>query len=112
MIDWSRVSELYEDFGEEEFSEIIDVFLEEGVEGLEQLSFAESAGQNMAAFHFLKGAALNLGFVELSQLCALGETAAREGQDVALLKAQVMEHLPMTCEILKSKWKEYLVNQS
>ncbi|MCH8465567.1 MAG: Hpt domain-containing protein [Roseinatronobacter sp.] len=112
MIDWSRVSELYEDFGEDEFSEIIDVFLEEGVEGLEQLSFAQSDAQNMAAFHFLKGAALNLGFVELSQICALGETAAREGQDVTLLKAQVLEHLPATCQVLKTQWRQYLVGSS
>ncbi|MGY6696848.1 MAG: Hpt domain-containing protein [Roseinatronobacter sp.] len=108
VIDWSRVSELLEDFGEEEFGELVVVFLEECRDGLEQLKQAASDDADRAAFHFLKGAALNVGFVEIAELCANGETAAANGEDRAEIKSQVASRLPPTCDQFEAEWRQRL----
>lgn len=108
MIDWSRVSELLEDFGEEEFGELVVVFVEECREGLEQLKQSTSDDGDRAAFHFLKGAALNVGFVEIAELCAQGETAAANGEDRAAVKSRVVAQLPPTCDQFEAEWRQRL----
>lgn len=76
MIDWRQLGTLREEVGAEDFDEIVQMFLEEVEEALTRLG----DGPDLAAdLHFLKGSALNLGFVDLSQLCALAETRAITG---------------------------------
>lgn len=80
MIDWQRIRELVDEFGADDFAEVVDLFLQEVEGAIDQL--AESCGDPslMAQhMHFLKGAALNLGFSELSDLCSQGESAAKAG---------------------------------
>lgn len=64
---------LREEVGPDDFLEVAEMFLEEVNSVLDRLS----AGANVATLendmHFLKGAALNLGFDDFAQLCKDGE---------------------------------------
>lgn len=80
MIDWSRVAELRDEIGAEDFQEIVDLFLFEVSNAIDQLAEAKGNAPVVAdQMHFLKGAALNLGFSALSSLCRDGEKAAQNG---------------------------------
>ncbi|WP_138466296.1 Hpt domain-containing protein [Poseidonocella sp. HB161398] len=85
MLDWARIEELRDEVGAEDFAEVVELFLEEAGETLGRLGPA-TAG--VAELHFLKGAALNLGFAEFAQLCREAELAARQGSppDLAALE--------------------------
>lgn len=91
MIDWSRVNELKEDFGEEGFAELLPVFVAEIEEALSQLSEANSAEEVASTCHFIKGSAANLGLQQLAELCATAETDAKSGQVAGNLAAQLSE---------------------
>ncbi len=105
MINWARVAELYTDFGEDGFSEVVDVFLEEMVEGLDRLASASEHKALEAEFHFLKGAALNVGFDDISRICAEGEALASRGMPSDACKAQLLELLPQTCDAFARDWR-------
>lgn len=79
MIDWDRVRELRQEIGAENFDEVVDLFLEEADEAIARLSATAGAKALSADLHFLKGAALNLGFAQLSALCQDGERRASAG---------------------------------
>ena len=77
MIDWNRVVELRDEIGCDDFDEIVALFLsevEERLTILEQHSTKQEIGDDL---HFLKGSALNLGFVEFAKLCSDGETCVQ-----------------------------------
>ncbi|MDK3017877.1 Hpt domain-containing protein [Pseudodonghicola flavimaris] len=79
MILWSRVNELRDEVGSEDFQEVIDLFLEE-VEGvIARLREDGDRSQLEQDLHFLKGSALNLGFATFSDLCQDGERMAASG---------------------------------
>lgn len=81
MIDWARVGELVDEIGAEDFEEVVELFLLE-VEGAIS-ALAKAEGNPVVTeeqMHFLKGAALNLGFEALAQLCLKGEKAAASGR--------------------------------
>jgi len=80
MIDWDRVTELRDQVGQEDFEEIVDLFLEEVLEVITKLRVAPDLGQLEADLHFLKGSALNLGFADFSEKCHAGERQAATGQ--------------------------------
>ncbi|WP_420568950.1 Hpt domain-containing protein [Thalassovita sp.] len=80
MIDWDRVSELYEQVGAEDFEEVVDLFLEEVAEVIDTLRLDPQASRLEADLHFLKGSALNLGFADFSDKCSTGERQAAQGQ--------------------------------
>lgn len=77
MIDWARVTELREEIGDEDFSEVVELFLEEVDAVIATL--APGMADLEAQLHFLKGSALNLGFDAFSTLCQDGESAAASG---------------------------------
>ncbi len=79
MIDWKRVTELREEIGNDDFEEVVDLFLEEVEEVLDRLSANAHPERLEDEFHFLKGCALNLGFRDFSNLCRDGEYAAASG---------------------------------
>lgn len=84
MIDWNRIKALRDDIGEEDFPDVVDIFIEEVTEMIEKLRRShklENLGEDL---HALKGSALNLGFKSFAQLCQAGETAAANG-DTALI---------------------------
>jgi len=77
MIDWNRITELESEVGEEDFAEVIEMFFEEVEEVLSRLgsSTPKSLAQDL---HFLKGSALNIGMVRVSDLCRYGEACLRQ----------------------------------
>lgn len=79
MIDWDRVRELRGEIGAEDFGEVAAMFLEEADEAVARLLPGLTAKAMEADLHYLKGAALNLGFVTLSALCQEGERKAASG---------------------------------
>lgn len=79
MIDWHRVASLRAEIGEDDFDEVAAMFLEEADEVIERLLGGRTQPELAADLHFLKGSALNLGFVELAALCSDGEKRAASG---------------------------------
>lgn len=84
MIDWDRVTELKAEVGEEDFAEVVQLFLDEVAEELATLGESGGAEALAARLHFLKGSALNLGLVRFSELCRTEETAAARGDPCAV----------------------------
>lgn len=108
MIDWMRAAELYEDFGEEQFVEILEAFVLDIKTGREQLVAAVVPEEQRAAFHFLKGAALNIGLSEVAKNCALGERAVANAGNVAEIKAEVLNCADRDCMVLLREWRARL----
>lgn len=77
MIDWDRVAALRSEIGLDDFAEVVTLFLEEADEVALRLP-AQMGDALRADLHSLKGAALNLGFAALADLCSQGE-AIRNG---------------------------------
>ena len=80
MIDWTRIRELRDEVGEDGFDDVVDLFLEEVQEGLDDLAPGLPDTDLAARMHFLKGSALNLGFDTFAQLCQQGEALANAGR--------------------------------
>jgi len=78
MIDWTQVDGLRADMGDS-FDEVVEVFLQEVSDGMRGLDSAEDSQALAAQLHFLKGAALNLGFSAFAALCATAEADAAAG---------------------------------
>lgn len=72
MIDQNRLSELRNDIGDDSIAEIIQLFCDEIEQAFAQL---DSTDRNTAAeaLHFIKGSALNIGLVQVGQLCERAE---------------------------------------
>jgi len=81
VIDWKRVAELRDEVGEENFGEVIDLFLFEVEDELARLTASHAMATWATRLHFLKGNALNLGFTAFSALCQAGETAANTNSE-------------------------------
>lgn len=79
IIDWSRIAELQEEIGSDDFDEIVALFLAEAEESLSLLLGDHPPALLATAIHALKGSALNLGFHALSTLCAEAEAVAGTG---------------------------------
>jgi histidine phosphotransfer protein HptB len=108
MIDWARVADLHGEIGDDAFAEVLELFVQEVDEGLERLRNAETAPARMAEFHFLKGAALNLGLTELAACCSRGEVMAGQGQDTDAELAKVATGFPKANAILMRDWEQNL----
>lgn len=92
MIDWERVSDLRSEIGDQGFSEVVALFLEEADEVVQRLGSATDGTQILGDLHFLKGSALNLGFADLAALCqrverGSGPVTAEIGGIVATYRA-------------------------
>ncbi|WP_433990102.1 hypothetical protein SuNHUV7_13660 (plasmid) [Pseudoseohaeicola sp. NH-UV-7] len=80
MIDWTRLKDLRDEVGAEEFEDIVALFLDEVDDADEKLRSAPDTATLEDDLHFLKGSALTLGFRDLSDLCQTGETEASQGR--------------------------------
>lgn len=105
MIDWNRVRDLHDEIGADAFEEVLSLFCEEVQDGLEKLQSAEDPTAQAAAFHFLKGAALNLGITDMARHCAEGEARNAGGimDDAAL--TSVLASFPQHMVELQQTWQ-------
>lgn len=102
MIDWSRVNELVEEIGAEDFDEVVTLFLEEVGTAITALeSAATDPVQVEEQMHFLKGAALNLGFESLARLCMKGEKAAAENRPDVVSPGEVRDCFTASCALFE-----------
>lgn len=84
MIDWQQVETLRGEIGDDDFDEVVGMFLEE-VEGvLDDLRNRKNDQTLEGALHALTSSALNLGFSRFAELCASGEAQAADGGAVDL----------------------------
>lgn len=77
IIDEERLAELERDFGSEDLWDIIEAFLEEATEVVDAIGGLLSDGpheERAGQFHFLAGAARNLGASAFGDLCKRLET--------------------------------------
>lgn len=65
LINWTRVHELRAEIGHDGFGEVVAMFLEES----DSIIAGASGALAPEELHFLRGAALNLGFAELAEAC-------------------------------------------
>lgn len=91
MIDWNRIQTLRDEIGEEDFPDIVEIFIEEVSEMIENLRVAPQIDTLGADLHALKGSALNLGFTEFSKLCQTGETAAANGRADEIILEPILD---------------------
>ena len=80
MIEWSRINDLREEVGNEDFEEVVSLFIEEVEEVISRLSSNPDHRTLEHDLHFLKGSALNLGFKAFSDLCYRGEGDCANGK--------------------------------
>mgnify|MGYP000240406332 FL=1 len=72
LINWTRVQELRAEIGDDGFAEVVAMFLDES----DAVIARAGSGPTPEDLHFLRGAALNLGFAELAEACtAAGDPA-------------------------------------
>lgn len=90
MIDWTRVSDLRSEIGDDDFLEVVDLFLEEADEVVAVLAGPPDPPQVEGRLHFLKGSALNLGLTDLAALCQAGERSAATGNATSVDLPQVV----------------------
>lgn len=88
MIDWGRIRDLRHDVGAGNFTEILDLFLQEADDLLRQLAQADDSAAQGDILHCLRGSALSLGFCDLVRLCSDPAIIAGAGPpDAAELRA-------------------------
>ena len=80
MIDWERVSTLRAEIGNEDFEEVVPLFIEEVTEIIDGLRDGPDLSRLEEDLHALKGSALNLGFTDFSMLCHRGEALSAKGK--------------------------------
>ncbi len=80
MIDWTKVKTLRDEVGEEDFAEVVEIFLEEVAEMIDRLHVSPAPETLGADLHALKGSALNLGLTPFANMCQSGETRAAQGR--------------------------------
>ncbi len=69
MIDWARVAELRDEVGEDDFDEVVDLFMQEVEETLAPYRKNSACDDPSTILHSMKGSAWNLGFTAMSGLC-------------------------------------------
>ena len=89
MIDWTRIFELRDEIGEEEFTPLLELFLDEIESVIMRLPHNDpkTMGRDL---HFLKGCAQNLGFRLLGSICEAGERQCARNAGEALRSTDVL----------------------
>jgi HPt (histidine-containing phosphotransfer) domain-containing protein len=113
MINWQQIKQLEEDVGPEDLAEVVTLFLSEVDDAVSDLNkvAASTPEEIVAALHFLKGSAYNLGFQTFGEYCSEGEIKAKNGDltEISFEKveglyedsrAEFLAHLPDHCAIV------------
>ncbi|MEO9574330.1 MAG: Hpt domain-containing protein [Tateyamaria sp.] len=90
MIDWTRVASLKAEIGDDDFEEVVPLFIEEVSEITERLRENLDLGKLEEDLHCLKGSAMNLGFSEFSDLCNIGESMSAKGEAAAVDVSEIL----------------------
>lgn len=77
-VDWDHLNALRDDIGAEDFADVVLLFFSEIGERLDGMR-AGSALPSADDFHFLRGSAANLGFVDMVRACETAEARCRDG---------------------------------
>jgi HPt (histidine-containing phosphotransfer) domain-containing protein len=91
VIDWTRISVLRAEIGDDDLHEVIGLFLEETDEVIARLDDGVDVSDLESLLHFLKGSALNLGFSDLAVVCQEGERKAAMGEGAGIDLEQVID---------------------
>lgn len=103
MIDWTRVTDLHAEIGEDGFNEIIDMFLMEMNNIVAQLQDGSNPQRIEVNLHALRGGLLNLGFTHVSTLCQQGEVMAAKGFADQVDTASIVQGYDASCNLLLSE---------
>ena len=103
MIDWERVDELRDEVGAEDFDEVVQLFLGEVETTISKMREAPDMTTLEADLHFLKGAALNLGFSAFSDLCQKGEHMAGRGEAEAVDLPGILDCFDASCAVFTAE---------
>ncbi len=106
MINWTRVRALRNDVGADEFEEIVDIFLDEVDDIAANLRTVTDDHGLELHLHALKNAALNLGFIDLSDLCQKAEAQAGSGQAASVDLKSLFTCLDTSLSQFKTQWVE------
>lgn len=99
MIDWKRVMDLRAEIGNEDFEEVVPLFLEEVTEIIDRLRENPNFDQIESDLHCLKGSALNLGFATFSSLCDEGESTAAKGAAKSVNLPAILTSFDASCDV-------------
>lgn len=90
MLDWTRISELQNDLGEDGFAELAVMFLDEIEQALDGLPGVSDPVMLAETLHMIKGCALNLGLGTVANCAAQLEqqAAGATGLEQELLALQ------------------------
>lgn len=88
LVDWERVRDLRDEIGEDGFNDVVALFLEESDTVIDRITTGGTASD--AELHFLRGAALNLGFADLADICRNGANLSTVARLYADSKAAFM----------------------
>lgn len=108
MIQWSRVNELRDEVGAEDFDEVLDLFLEEVEEVIERLKADPVPGQLEQDLHFLKGSALSLGFATFSDLCQDGERLSAAGNAASVDLSAIIDGYEQSKRLFLAQWPDHV----
>ena len=75
MIDAVRIDELKLEIGEDDFAEVLEIFIEEIEATLAAMDVTGPPAAIAGELHSLKGSAQNIGFSEFAQICIEAETS-------------------------------------
>jgi HPt (histidine-containing phosphotransfer) domain-containing protein len=78
-VDLDRLMSLRDDIGPEDFADVVLLFFAEIGETLDRMR-ADTAPRTADDFHFLRGSAANLGFVEMVRACERAEASCTHGE--------------------------------
>ncbi|MDP5219441.1 Hpt domain-containing protein [Ruegeria sp. 2205SS24-7] len=109
MIDWSRVAQLRDEVGEDDFEEVFDLFLEEVGEVIARLRVTPDHNTLERDLHFLKGGALSLGFKTFSTLCQNGEREAANGNADSVDIAEIIAEFENSRIAFQAEAKAHLL---
>lgn len=101
MIDWAQVDEMKLEMGSG-FNEVVVMFLDEVGGVIERLETAPDPGTLGADLHFLKGAALNLGFNDFAVLCESGEQLAMQNRQSEIDLTNLLLCYRASCELFRA----------
>jgi HPt (histidine-containing phosphotransfer) domain-containing protein len=73
MIDVGRIEELKLEIGEDDFADVLEIFIEEIESALDAMDISAPPSTIAAELHSLKGSAQNIGFSAFAEICVGAE---------------------------------------